>query len=177
MKGGFLWVVPKSPTFSGYKIMNCLFKRTLWLALFIIFLITVIVMWFAAKCIPNETKLISFQKYFLTVLMFSFDCRSNIPLNNRTPRVLVIFYLVYSMQVSTLFHGKLINALTEPGHEPAITTVEEFADLCLCLCFAHWCSRIGSMKEHTVNSKYFTKQFINPTLRNATNLLGFVYLL
>lgn len=129
LKEGLVWILPKSPKLSGYKIMTSLFQATFWGALLIIFLITVLLMWFAGKCVSNQIGFKSLQRCSLIILMFSLDISANILPNNNTLRILIIFYLIYCIQISTVFRGKLISALTEPGHERSISTVEEFANL------------------------------------------------
>lgn len=129
LKDEMMWVVPKSPKVPGYKIIPRLFNSTLWTAILVTFSTAVIFLWVAARFISSQTTFRSLERCFFTILVFTLDSGANILPDNTAMRMIVIFYLLYNIQISTVFHGKLMSKLTDPGNEPSIETIEDFSNL------------------------------------------------
>ncbi|KAF2890711.1 hypothetical protein ILUMI_15462, partial [Ignelater luminosus] len=171
-----VWIVPKLHKLFGHMVMMSLFTTTTWIALLITALITVLLLWSAAKCVSIQSKFKSLQRCLLIILLFTSDsCTNSLP-NNNTLRVLIIFYLVYCMQITTIFRGKLISALTEPEYDRPISTMEELADLELPVIVSKAAKETGiQFKEGAIDTKLRKRMIVAEPHVMLETVMGIAY--
>lgn len=122
-----VWILPKSPTVSGYKILTSIFKMSTGMLIFGIILMVTFFMWLGAIFISERIAFRNLLRCLLGVLVFTIGSATNIVPRTNALRTLTVFYLLYCMQISNIFQGQLISVLTEPEREPPIETIEEFS--------------------------------------------------
>lgn len=124
-----MWVIPKSLKISGFRIVTSVFDDKAWYAILAILFATAFIIRVTATYVHEKEAFKNLCRCLLAILVLSFGSVSSLLPKSNSFRILFSFYLLYIMQVSNIFQGKLISVLTNPGNEPTITTLEEFSNL------------------------------------------------
>ncbi|KAF2893930.1 hypothetical protein ILUMI_12240 [Ignelater luminosus] len=168
------WAVPAPEKVSTFKTIANTLDVKVWLAVIAILIAESILWWLFSKSLKTQAKLVDFETCTLSSFFITLGGSSQILPKTSSLRVLLLFYLFYSMQVSTVFQGKLFSGLTHPSLEHGITTTEELTESPLAI--------IGSPKTKDFKSKYFdndtvftkllTKLIVQHPMNMTNNLIN-----
>lgn len=123
-----VWAVPKPQKIANVKVIVCIFRENVWGVMVLIFVTVVFTWWISAKYSYQKTNFKDFFQCFFAVLSFSVGASFNLNSISSSAKCLVIFYLFYSILVSTSFQANLIGDLTRPAYEHGINTIEELSE-------------------------------------------------
>ncbi|KAF2893931.1 hypothetical protein ILUMI_12241 [Ignelater luminosus] len=170
------WAVPAAENISTFKTIANTLDVKVWLAIIAILIAESILWWLFSKSLKTQAKLVDFETCTLSSFFITLGGSSQILPKTNSLRVLLVFYLFYSMQVSTIFQGKLFSGLTDPNLEHGITTMEELTESSLPM--------IGSPKTKDLTSRYFsndtvlskilTKLIVQHPINMTNNLINIV---
>ncbi|KAF2893929.1 hypothetical protein ILUMI_12239 [Ignelater luminosus] len=170
------WAVPTPERISTFKTIVTTLDFKVWLAIITILITESILWWLFSKPLKTQVELVNVEICILSSFFIMLGGSSLILPKTNSLRVLLLFYLFYAMQVSTIFQGKLFSGLTDPNLEHGITTMEELTESPLPM--------IGSPKtkeftteyfsNHPVYSKILTKLIVQHPMDLEGNLINIV---
>ncbi|KAF2901214.1 hypothetical protein ILUMI_04972 [Ignelater luminosus] len=163
-----IWAVPLPDKMSTFKTIATTLDVKVWLVIIILLMVKSILWWLFSKLFKTEMQFFDLLTYILTSLLVTLGGSYNSLPNLRSLKVLLLFYLAYSMQISTIFQGKLYSGLKNPKMEHGITNMKELADSPLPM--------IGSVQtkntltEHSSNNPIFSKVLKKLIVRRPLDL-------
>ncbi|KAK5638518.1 hypothetical protein RI129_012813 [Pyrocoelia pectoralis] len=124
----FLWFVPKANQISNMNVFTKVFNYDVWIATIVVF-ICVWLMWFL---IISRNGGFTFDKLcvsFLNVwsLTICGNVVSQLP-RSLALRIILLFYLIYAMQMQFAFTSDMSTVLTTPRYDFQIRNLDELAD-------------------------------------------------
>ncbi|KAF2892797.1 hypothetical protein ILUMI_13375 [Ignelater luminosus] len=163
-----IWLVPLPDKMSTFKTIATTLDVKVWLIIIILFMVKGILWWSFSKLFKTEIQLFDLLTYVLTSFLVTLGGSYNSLPNLRSLKVLLLFYLAYSMQISTIFQGELYSGLKNPKMEHGYTNMKKLAESPLPM--------IGSMQtknfmtEHFSNHPIFSKVLKKLVTRSPIDL-------
>ncbi|KAF2901216.1 hypothetical protein ILUMI_04974 [Ignelater luminosus] len=123
-----VWAVPLPDKMSTFKTIATTLDVKVWLIIIILLMVKSILWWLFSKLFETEIQLFDLLTYILTSFLVTLGGSYNSLPNLGSLKVLLLFYLAYSMQISTIFQGELYSSLKDPKMEHGITNMKELAE-------------------------------------------------
>lgn len=165
-----VWAVPIPDKMSTFKTIATTLDQRVWLIIIILLITKSVLWWLFSKLFKNKIGSFDLLSCILTSFVITLGGSYNLLPKRKSLLFLFLFYLIYSMQISTVFQGKLFSGLTEPKMEQGITTIVELADSPLPM--------IGNedtkslMREHFSNHPVFKKVLKKLVIQSPIDLSG-----
>ncbi|KAF2886432.1 hypothetical protein ILUMI_19741 [Ignelater luminosus] len=163
-----VWAVPLPDKMSTFKTIATTLDVKVWLIIIILLMAKSILWWLFSTLFKTEINLFDLLTCILTSFVITLGGSYNSLPNLRSLKVLLLFYLAYSMEISTIFQGELYSGLTHPKMEHGITSMRELAESPLPM--------IGTMQtknlitEHFSNHPIFSKVLKKLVIPNPLDL-------
>ncbi|KAF5296536.1 hypothetical protein FQR65_LT01526 [Abscondita terminalis] len=174
--GTAIWFVPKPRQMSTLKVITVIFQKILWICILFSFFVISLVWWIILKL---KNKSVDSENRFTLIMLDMwgatlFGSVDKLP-TLRSLRFLVISYIMYCIHIQALFTSKLLQSLTVPQYERAITSLEDvfhsnlqvFAKIDVCRCIEEYqCVAVLTGQEDYLNAAFFevSNTFIDNTL-------------
>ncbi|KAF5296537.1 hypothetical protein FQR65_LT01527 [Abscondita terminalis] len=124
--GMALWLVPKPRPMSTLKVITVIFQKILWICILFSFCVISLVWWIILKL---KNKGVDSKSGFTLLMLDMWGATlfgSVYKLSTLgSLRFLVISYIMYCIHIQALFTSKLLQSLTVPQYERAITSLED----------------------------------------------------
>ncbi|KAF5307425.1 hypothetical protein FQR65_LT06939 [Abscondita terminalis] len=117
-----VWIVPFPQRIPTMKILQVVFKTTVWICILVAFVLSSLTWWLVQR------RTSSIVQAFMNVFSLTLFGLTNKIESFWSMRCLFLAYVVYSIHIQTGFTSKLIQTLTIPQYEPRIETLTELAD-------------------------------------------------
>ncbi|KAF2893932.1 hypothetical protein ILUMI_12242 [Ignelater luminosus] len=167
------WAVPIFEK-SSIEVILTIFEWQVWLTIIAV-LVGTTVIWWLLKRSKEHIELVSFQRSILSTFGMTLGGSTNILPKTNVLRILTIFYLLYSIEISQHFQGKLSSVLTHPGSETPISTVEELADSTLKIIGSEKISRMLLERKEKKHLKIQKRLIIRNNFNTTDNIITIAY--
>ncbi|KAF2893933.1 hypothetical protein ILUMI_12243 [Ignelater luminosus] len=166
------WAVPKPDKMPPVKIITSVFESKVWITIVFTLIVMSLSWWLFERLSRKNVNFENFLKFTLTSFALTLYSLTYLVPKNNSLRVLFLFYVIYSLQISTIFQGKLFSALTHPRNTHGITTIEELAKSSLGMIGTKKTKRMlmDYLKEHPTFSKVLEKLITQDPLNITDNL-------
>lgn len=118
----YVWLLPKSPPASNFKILIKIYQPTVWILFFVVIIISLILQWLFAKETNTNYKVIeTFWNIFqvsLSLPVYKFE-----KINNY--RLYHVLYVIYAFHFTFMYQGKLTSSLSTVDTSNEITNIDK----------------------------------------------------
>ncbi|KAF2901215.1 hypothetical protein ILUMI_04973 [Ignelater luminosus] len=163
-----VWAVPLPDKMSTFKTIATTLDVKVWLIIIILLMVKSILWWLFSKLFKAEIQLFDLLTYILTSFLVTLGGSYNSLPHLLSLKVLLLFYLAYSMQISTIFQGELYSGLKNPKMEHGITNMKELADSPLPMMGSNQTK--NTLTEHSSNNPIFAKVLKKLVVRRPLDL-------
>ncbi|KAF5270045.1 hypothetical protein FQR65_LT05844 [Abscondita terminalis] len=124
-----MWAVPKPKRIPMIRVIGVIFKKAVWAAIIMSFIVTAIFWWLIGKYANKSAE----DKCAFSVILLNtweltlFGCVNNVPVNWAT-RFLVITYIACFIHIQAVLSSKIIEVLAVPQYEHGIQNLEELLE-------------------------------------------------
>ncbi|KAF2893934.1 hypothetical protein ILUMI_12244, partial [Ignelater luminosus] len=168
------WAVPKFEM-SSLGVILSIFKWTVWLTIIAVLVGVTIMWWLFGKSSNEHKEFDSFQSCILSTVVIILNNPINVLPKSNVLRILTLFHLIFSIQISQYFQGKLSSVLTHP-EKSSISTIEELADSSLEIIGSEKINKLMLERKDNPVFLRIQKRLIREQLLNLTdNLMKVAY--
>lgn len=119
------WAVALPEKIPNAEIITSIFQLTIWIGIFLIFILITIIIWLARAAVHKQSKL---SDCILIVYGITFNEHYKKSVKSTTIRVTTNAYTLFVIVLAAVFQGKLSSLLTTPVLQTQVNSVAEMAD-------------------------------------------------
>ncbi|CRL04595.1 CLUMA_CG017663, isoform A [Clunio marinus] len=165
----FVLIVPPGQKYTSFEKLFKPFSWNVWITVGVTFLLSSLIILFVKRSNNQKLKYFFFgagynPPYFYIIDAFFGGSLQTLP-KSTSPRILLSFFLFYSLILRTIYQGNLVKILQSDDRSRPVMTVDEMIENDF-----HF-YMYPTFIEHSRHLKFFSRRKIYPTIENEEYLL------